>query len=62
MLAMGLRNLGLSIETTEVKGFFVFFLFFLDENFSCLLIELLRPPFSISSSLTTPDDEIRIPF
>lgn len=28
MLAMGLRNLGLSIETTEVKGFFVFFFFF----------------------------------
>lgn len=36
MLAMGLRNLVLSIETIEGRFFFF-------ENFSCLLIELLRP-------------------
>ena len=46
MLAMGLRNLGLSIETTEIKGFFDFFFLFLMKAFlACLssFYDLLSP-------------------
>lgn len=61
ILAMGLRNLVLFIETTEGKVFFFFFFFF-DGKLFLLGHRAFKIPFSISSSLTTPDDEIKTLF